>query len=1259
MSFKLFTDRVELASSVLKDDITSADTPTLRYRTSIEATSAPSYPYNINLLRQGADIIKDSQRTSLLPTLGSKFKLDDNNVFIRDLEEINLGQAKEYSDGPVFDDCIDIIIKPEDYLTAPPTAYYPVVLTNPAYDKDNLHLMNGVIEPIPIRKGMPNTIETPYQIQGAKAALQNGNESEYAGSDVTSQAISKIGGRSSYFVDSQNVAMSSENFKLADMGFSTKKGAEPQLFDDALIMTNSLDLSLTSSFRYTGLVNQFEKSATAGFHYLNNPDGTDSVDFGGLKRVPENRARIKNKPYKIIIEDLSNKTGSIPTLKGLNPQLLGNYNPGYFNDTKTLIFLSGTNIQYPDMVNPAYQFAINSRANANPLTVTNGIMQPNLPIQQRSAMMKSFGPQFVPFDESRIYLERTGFYLTGSYHGTVPLRSMAQIKFNIGSAREKHVLRLPVSRTPQNSEFSTGGTDSRDSKSGFVYFNFQESEWQDIGLHDPVTGDAVPYDYSVEVDNTGLITSGTNLFPMQFSNSPCRSKFISTTTHEHPSIGGFNTYGTLHQLGYPTIGSPTNAAQAPFATKYHATASHTIKMSDFIAYPFLLEKVVVNLPIVARRKQGFYDNTAVGGHTPMLVEGASRDIDNYVFFIYRQQRSGKFGIDTVQDVSASNRYIVCSGSMSFINSQVTSASLNLHTPAFLYDFDTPVSGSDSSAIAAESLYTGSIRLNMRPSVPRSGYWGESSLPDGAGNSIKQRGSSSPLLQNAWSGGTTQTRFEGLSYTLLSDPVVGGTEAPVGCGRTNALVNFNPESTLYRDQSLATDHRPFRNALGGTARLRQRQAGYDPITQPKGLVPRQMMRSHTQFSRRDGPSSYLLFPEDELVFGIDAGIANNPARNTSNLSGSILSDGGDPTGTDSYSFMTGSFLKILSKDASVTFFGTFMINQGKALNNITPAEKRQGVSHGLNQNLTSLSIFTPINDELIYNQKDIAPPTSFGGSYVEHVVTGVMKEGNRAIGYSLSNNNLGASGSFFRNVKLVDSKERFYDTILPSIRDYAALAGAQVGKHNTVAFDPITFLDEKSSNRMPYPYAGNPFRNLSDTTKIVQLTNNVSQQGASVYFGTQKDVAEALFTEGGEVIGQNGAIRNHRMTGARAFRYGVKNVNKEFTAAIFRRDHFGHVRDLLEQRQLSKFQIGGETTEPAVSAIFRNSDGDRVEGGLTMAVNTDPAMTSSVPYSEGDLVVTSSYSNLQVVGINQIVVDPQKSGLPADTISKNSTRGQKS
>jgi hypothetical protein len=163
----------------------------------------------------------------------------------------------------------------------------------------------------------------------------------------------------------------------------------------------------------------------------------------------------------------------------------------------------------------------------------------------------------------------------------------------------------------------------------------------------------------------------------------------------------------------------------------------------------------------------------------------------------------------------------------------------------------------------------------------------------------------------------------------------------------------------------------------------------------------------------------------------------------------------------------------------------------------------------------------------------------------------------------------------------------------------------------------------------------------------------------VYFGTQKDVAEALFTEGGAVVGQNGAVRNHRMTGARAFRYGVKNVNKEFTSAIFRRDHFGYVRDLLEQRQFSKFQIGSNTTEPAVSAIFRNSDGEIVEGGLTMAVNTDPAMTSSVPYSEGDLVVSSSYSNLQVVGVNQIVVDPQKSGLTANTVSQNSKRGQKS
>ena len=77
-------------------------------------------------------------------------------------------------------------------------------------------------------------------------------------------------------------------------------------------------------------------------------------------------------------------------------------------------------------------------------------------------MFKSFSPGFDAFDDSRIYLTTSSYYRYGVplrvYPGFNMLgpRNQVQIKINLTSGTEKHLLRLPTSRTPLNSEFSNG-----------------------------------------------------------------------------------------------------------------------------------------------------------------------------------------------------------------------------------------------------------------------------------------------------------------------------------------------------------------------------------------------------------------------------------------------------------------------------------------------------------------------------------------------------------------------------------------------------------------------------------------------------------------------------------------------------------------------------------------------------------------------------------------------------------------------------------
>ena len=105
------------------------------------------------------------------------------------------------------------------------------------------------------------------------------------------------------------------------------------------------------------------------------------------------------------------------------------------------------------------------------------------------------------------------------------------------------------------------------------------------------------------------------------------------------------------------------------------------------------------------------------------------------------------------------------------------------------------------------------------------------------------------------------------------------------------------------------------------------------------------------------SPYLLFPEDEIVFGLEAGVA--PAAYSSN-----------------FSHITGSFLRITDKPCKVTLYGSMI---------------KYGVEHlpSLNQDLSSNSIHEIIGAEPVLDQFQIEPRSSYYGSYLDDIVTGSM------------------------------------------------------------------------------------------------------------------------------------------------------------------------------------------------------------------------------------------------------------------------------
>jgi len=109
-----------------------------------------------------------------------------------------------------------------------------------------------------------------------------------------------------------------------------------------------------------------------------------------------------------------------------------------------------------------------------------------------------------------------------------------------------------------------------------------------------------------------------------------------------------------------------------------------------------------------------------------------------------------------------------------------------------------------------------------------------------------------------------------------------------------------------------------------------------------------------------------------------------------------------------------------------------------------------------------------------------------------------------------------------------------------------------------------------------------------------------------------------------------------------WKYGLYNFRKQASSAVFRHDRYGQFRDMLEQRQYTKFYDVGDEWNPAgvqesaVSCIFVDGSGMPTSDPLqTSCLNVSQQMTSSVPYKEGETTRTFLFSR-QLVTISPLV-----------------------
>ena len=574
---------------------------------------------------------------------------------------------------------------------------------------------------------------------------------------------------------------------------------------------------------------------------------------------------------------------------------------------------------------------------------------------------------------------------------------------------------------------------------GFVYYNFEDGKWEQMGLYDPASGERIHFDYSTTAGYRGessnaLLSSAS--FPQQFK----------------PGVWTRTSGDKNRQVSFVTTGRPTMTQLAPYSNKYHATSSQVIRVSDYVKQPFLLERIRVELPVQAYKTfggddlksftnlqfpgggAGSYSNpvTAVGRvmHRQVACE------DNVVFFIYRQTRGKSpklrpprpkhdsnnphpgtiYNSSHIRDythplvVSGTQRYLVCSGVATFYNGErhaidtladmantdnggttatYTGSNLPmsyepLHTPAWKYNWDHKLTLTDAeyaSQVASgtqHAAFTGSIIMDIVPAVQGRLSLGNYIVFGGAQNFARGAVSAG---SNKVDGGPNSKSYSGGHTNFREFSTIYGFW-PGGTGWKNVF----PRKATGRMDNLG---------FGGQGSYLGGRTGAGTVG--SGVKTADFIQNFI-----DNTGNQYMLPN---VSADDERTIFRTGRPVDVISGGgptfLKSGSDDPTqqphpyllmpedelifgldylpGIVNYAYaaneLSGSYVKLLSTGSAQVTFYGSFFKEGKAY------------SPSLNQNLTSNAVHEVIGNEPVVDEFMIAPREQYSGSYIDNLMRG--------------------------------------------------------------------------------------------------------------------------------------------------------------------------------------------------------------------------------------------------------------------------------
>jgi len=910
---------------------------------------------------------------------------------------------------------------------------------------------------------------------------------------------------------------------------------------------------------------------------------------------------------RLALRDKDNQRGQYPTVKRVGDKDRSGAFNVQFNDENTVLFDENVATYLPVGLQSSDTKLreIDKKIEIPSGRVSRSLAGESFNIVTDSEDISAYNDELDKTQDTDFYNEGTNRDIYPGFSS--PLNSKTSFTFDITATEEQYVFRQTGFLAPNNGY--TGDTFGGEDKTGFCYYSFENGTWDEKGR---------PYYGAPDSDADNLKFFGPNTFPSQFTGG---NSFFAK--HGNPSANkasGEIAYSSLKDLGYDKIGMPTISNFAPWAEQYHATNEQSLKVNDFLSSPFLLEKIRISLPVYARQ---IIDGVGSPGDR-------TRDMKNYMAFLYLQRRTKEYETDSSEDAKKSERIIIASASLCFYNPNVLTWAdrsvevidfAPIHEPNFVHAFDII---NDGTVEIGE--FEDTIDLEFTPSVSNGGQ-SVMAIPrldinsaDPYNDSVAETvvvDSNSRNYFSFWPGGSSIERFsvKDTDGIELGAEYSGGTLSDL---KSTYYITPAPFDNFDYDNSFKQKFQKLQLTKPNTRHLKNygtKKTNVTPELDDSVNLYRVTQPYYVETFSHKTP--FVLLPGDELVLGIEQCVGDRIKTGAgSDVDSDIVTIADEANhntitsinlGLDSYHSLSGSLLKIKTDPASMTLYGS-LIKENKEHHDT------------MNQDLTSNSVHEAIYGPHVLDQFEIEPISMYAGTFSDEYVSGSMFSGmndtleihsdegldinltdTRFVSKTVTAGDVSDDWSLTRFNTFVDEKERYYDTLLPDVFEYFKASAehnikSERWEDKTVLYDDINddnALDTLTESEpfwetiRNFPFESTNVRNEPNYLFYALTETNEHEPDPSKnvwydLFSDTKTVKKLSFMEGYTniqgygltVLGSVGSYDSYDSTGQTGgclgFKHGVRNITPITTTAHFRNGSYGQFRDMLEQRQFGRF-----------------------------------------------------------------------------------------